>query len=45
MTFSAYMPSIKEIQIGTKYVLNGLNNENYKLFADAYDDFAWRAAA
>ena len=44
MTFSAYMPSIKEIQIGTKYVLNGLNNENYKLFADAYDDSVTNSA-
>lgn len=44
MTFSAYMPSIKEIQIGTKYVLNGLNNENYKLFTDAYDDSVTNSA-
>lgn len=38
MTFSAYMPTISEVLIGTKYVLNGLNNENYKMFADAYED-------
>lgn len=44
MTFSAYMPSIKELQIGTKYVLNGLNNANYKLFADAYDDSVTNSA-
>lgn len=44
MTFSAYMPSIKEVQIGTKYVLNGLNNDNYKLFSDAYDDSVTNSA-
>jgi hypothetical protein len=38
MTFSAYMPTIKEVFLGTKYILNGRNNENYKLFNDAYDD-------
>jgi len=38
MTFSAYMPSITEVLVGTKYILNGDNNKNYKLFADAYDD-------
>jgi hypothetical protein len=44
MTFSAYMPSIKEIQIGTKYILNGINNANYKLFGDAYDDSVTNSA-
>jgi hypothetical protein len=44
MAFSAYMPTIKEIQIGTKYVLNGLNNKNYKLFTDAYDDSVTNSA-
>ena len=38
MSFSAYMPSIKDVVVGTKYILNGSNNLNYKLFADAYED-------
>lgn len=44
MTFSAYMPSIKEVVVGTKYILNGNNNENYKLFGDAYDDSVTNSA-
>jgi len=44
MTFSAYMPSIKEVIVGTKYILNGVNNENYKLFGDAYDDSVTNSA-
>jgi len=44
MTFSAYMPSIKEVVVGTKYILNGVNNENYKLFGDAYDDSVTNSA-
>ena len=38
------MPSITEILVGTKYVLNGANNENYKLFTDAYDDSVTNSA-
>jgi hypothetical protein len=38
------MPSITEILVGTKYVLNGNNNENYKLFSDAYDDSVTNSA-
>jgi len=44
MTFSAYMPSITEVLVGTKYILNGDNNKNYKLFADAYDDSVTNSA-
>lgn len=44
MTFSAYMPSITEVVVGTKYILNGTNNENYKLFSDAYDDSVTNSA-
>lgn len=44
MTFSAYMPSIKEPSLGTKYTLNGNNNENYKMFADAYEDSVTNSA-
>jgi hypothetical protein len=44
MTFSAYMPTIKEASIGTKYTLNGNNNENYKMFADAYEDSVTNSA-
>tara|TARA_R110000823_G_scaffold252124_1_gene374805 strand:+ start:3201 stop:4508 length:1308 start_codon:yes stop_codon:yes gene_type:complete len=44
MSFSAYMPSIKEVSIGTKYVTNGVNNENYKMFNDAYDDSVTNSA-
>lgn len=44
MTFSAYMPSIKEVFVGTKYVLNGINNVNYKMFADAYEDSVTNSA-
>src|SRR5690348_6543135 len=44
MTFSAYLPSITEIIPGTKYVLNGSNNENFKLFSDAYDDSVTNSA-
>jgi len=38
------MPSIKEASIGTKFTLNGNNNENYKLFADAYEDSVTNSA-
>ena len=38
------MPSITEVLVGTKYILNGNNNENYKLFADAYDDSVTNSA-
>ena len=38
------MPSIKEVVLGTKYVLNGTNNENYKMFADAYEDSVTNSA-
>lgn len=38
LKFSAYMPSIKEASVGTRYTLNGNNNENYKMFTDAYED-------
>ena len=44
MAFSAYMPSIKEVAIGTKYVTNGIDNENYKMFNDAYDDSVTNSA-
>jgi hypothetical protein len=44
MTFSAFMPSITDIVQGTKYVLNGDNNKNYKLFADAYEDSVTNSA-
>lgn len=44
MTFSAYMPSITEVYLGTKYILNGQNNENYKMFSDAYDDSVTNSA-
>ena len=44
MTFSAYVPSITEVVVGTKYVLNGNNNENYKMYIDAYDDSVTNAA-
>ena len=44
MTFSAFLPSITEVKVGTKYVLNGLNNENYKLFNDAYEDSVTNSA-
>ena len=44
MSFSAYMPSIKDVVIGTKYVFNGLNNENFKMFSDAYDDSVTNSA-
>ena len=44
MTFSAFMPTIKDVVYGTKYVLNGKNNENYKMFADAYDDSVTNSA-
>lgn len=44
MTFSAYLPSITEVNIGTKYILNGNNNENFKLFGDAYDDSVTNSA-
>lgn len=44
MSFSAYLPSITDILIGTKYVLNGTNNGNYKLFGDAYDDSVTNSA-
>ena len=38
------MPSIKDVVIGTKYVFNGLNNENFKMFSDAYDDSVTNSA-
>jgi len=38
------MPTIKEASIGTKYTLNGNNNENYKMFADAYEDSVTNSA-
>lgn len=44
MSFSAYVPTIKEVIVGTKYVLNGNNNENYKMYADAYDDSVTNSA-
>lgn len=44
MTFSAYMPSIKEVVIGTKFILNGVDNSNYKMFSDAYDDSVTNSA-
>ena len=44
MTFSAYLPSVTELVMGTKYILNGNNNENFKLFADAYDDSVTNSA-
>lgn len=44
MSFSAYVPTIKEVVVGTKYVLNGINNENYKMYADAYDDSVTNSA-
>lgn len=36
--FSAYETGIKKPTIGTKYTLNGLNNENFKRYQDAVDD-------
>ena len=44
MSFSAYLPSISDVLIGTKFVLNGINNSNYKLFGDAYDDSVTNSA-
>ena len=44
MSFSAYVPTIKDVIVGTKYVLNGNNNENYKMYADAYDDSVTNSA-
>jgi hypothetical protein len=38
------VPSIKEASIGTKYTLNGNNNDNYKMFADAYEDSVTNSA-
>lgn len=32
------MPTIKEASVGTMYTLNGTNNDNYKMFYDAYED-------
>lgn len=44
MTFSAYLPSVTEIVTGFKYILNGDNNSNFKLFNDAYDDSVTNSA-
>ena len=38
------MPSITDVIVGTKYVFNGLNNENFKMFSDAYDDSVTNSA-
>lgn len=36
--FSAYETGIKKPAIGTKYTLNGTNNDNFKKYKDAFDD-------
>lgn len=38
------MPTLKEASVGTIYTLNGVNNENYKLFYDAYEDSVTNSA-
>lgn len=38
------MPSIKEIYSGRKFLLNGINNVNFKTFNDAYDDSVTNSA-
>ena len=38
------MPTLKEPSVGTMYTLNGVNNDNYKMFADAYDDSVTNSA-
>jgi hypothetical protein len=36
--FSAYETGITKPSLGTKYTLNGNNNENFKRYQDAFDD-------
>lgn len=36
--FSAYDPGITRPAVGTKYTLNGVDNANFKKYADSYDD-------
>lgn len=36
--FSAYETGITKPSLGTKYTLNGINNENFKKYQDAFDD-------
>lgn len=38
------MPTLKEPSVGTMYTLNGINNENYKMFSDAYEDSVTNSA-
>jgi len=38
LEFSAYETGITKPAIGTKYTLNGTNNENFKKYQDAVDD-------
>ena len=35
---SAYETGIEKPSVGTKYTLNGKNNENFKRYQDAFDD-------
>ena len=36
--FSAYETGITKPEVGTKHTLNGINNENFKRYQDAFDD-------
>ena len=36
--FSEFLPIDIKPRVGLNYVLNGLNNSNYKIYRDAYDD-------
>jgi len=35
---SAYETGIEKPSVGTKYTLNGKNNENFKRYQDSFDD-------
>jgi hypothetical protein len=38
IAFSAYETGITKPDIGTQYTLNGVNNDNFKRYQDAFDD-------